>query len=263
MTELSRAWRIWKKGFGLKVASEMAYKLSFFLLVTSIIIKDMIGPLMTFIIYDVSKGIPGWSMMEFILFQGIVIFVFGIWHAFIGGISWGTSELVEEGELESALVKPFNVLAYIAALYIDFHGLAEVLVGAGLMLWAMIALNLFSWTLIPFILLIALALLFILSIAIIIAALSLIFVNVSALNNMIGALMMVAAYPITIYSQGVRFILTFIIPAAIASYWPAAILLGKESASNLITGIIPIFVFFAFSLWLWNYAMKRYQSAGG
>lgn len=256
-------WEVWKRGFALSMASDMAYRTSFILLVISIIFKDMIGPLISLIIYNVSSGIPGWTLMEFILFQGIVVFVFGIWHAFIGGISWGAAELVDEGELDRVLVRPFNALAYLSAVYVDFHGLAEVLVGIILMIWALATISFNAWMIIPFIFLIALALLFILSISIIIAALSIIFVNVDAVESIVYVLMSVTSYPITVYSSGIRFMLTFIIPAAIASYWPAAVILGKESGAGIFLAIIPVFIFFIFSLWFWNFALKRYQSAGG
>jgi len=256
-------WEVWKRGFALSMASDMAYRTSFILLVISIIFKDMIGPLVSLIIYNVSSGIPGWTLMEFILFQGIVIFVFGVWHAFIGGISWGAAELVDEGELDKVLVRPFNALAYLSAVYVDFHGLAEVLVGAIIIVWAMANISFSLVLIIPFLLLIILALLFILSISIITAALSIIFVNVDAVESIVFVLLSVTSYPVSIYSSGVKFLLTFIIPAAIASYWPAAVILGKESGMGIIVAIIPVLVFFVFSLWLWNFALKKYQSAGG
>jgi ABC-2 type transport system permease protein len=260
---INRNLKLWAKGFSLRVSAEMTYRTAFILLVLSIMIGDLIGPFVAIIIYNVSSGIPGWSLMEFILFQGITIFVFGMWHAFFGGISWGTAELVEEGELERILLRPFNPLIYISAIYIDFHGLAEVLVGLVLILLVIIKLQLFGIMLIPFVMLMALALVFMLSLSIIIAALSIIFVNVESLQEIIWIANSVASYPITIYTKGVKFMLTFIIPAAIASYWPAAIVLGKEAIGNLVLAVIPVVIFFVFSLWLWHFALKKYQSAGG
>jgi ABC-2 type transport system permease protein len=257
------ALKVWLKGFSLSMASEMAYRMSFILIVISIIFKDMIGPLVSLIIYSISSGIPGWTLMEFILFQGIVIFVFGVWHAFIGGISWGTSELVVEGELERVLIRPSNPLVYIASNYIDFHGIAEVVVGFIIIIFALMHLSFNFSLLIPFILLIALALIFILSISIMMAAMAIIFVNIEAMESIIWALLSITSYPITIYKQGIKFFFTFIIPAAIASYWPAAILLGKEAVSRIYMAIIPVMIFFALSLWLWKFALKKYQSAGG
>jgi ABC-2 type transport system permease protein len=88
-------------------------------------------------------------------------------------------------------------------------------------------------------------------------------VRVWALSNIIDILGMVSSYPTNIYSQGFRFAVTFVIPAAIAAYWPAAVLLGKEPLSGLVLMVLPVFVFLGFSFWLWGFALKRHQSAGG
>lgn len=260
---LIRFFKVWSKGFGISMGEEMAYKMSFILTVISMIFMDVIGPLITLAIYTVSSGIPGWSLMEFILMQGVVIFIFGFWHTFIGGISWVTADYAAEGELDTVLLKPFSTVAYMAIRGIDFHGLAEVLVGIVLIVMAIIKLNLISWMLGPFIFLIILALVFVFSISLIIATLSIIFVRVYALQNVIDVLGAVAGYPKTVYSTSIRFFITFIVPAAVAGYWPAALILGKEAMSSIFLVSIPVVIILLLSLLFWNIALRRYQSAGG
>jgi len=261
--KITKALDLWRKGWSLNVASEMAYRASFFLIVFSLIVSDLIGPLVGFFIYSSSNGIPGWTFIEFLLFEGVIIFVFGFWHTFIGGLSWVAQDLINEGEFDFIMLKPFYILMNIAALGTDFHGLTEVIIGLVLMVFAIVQLNLFGVMLIPFIILIILALIFMLSMSILLAALAVIFVKVGALQGIIWTMSDMVAYPLTIYTPGVRFFLTFILPAGIASYWPAAILVGKEPLSTVWLVSIPVFAFLAFSLIAWELAMRRYQSAGG
>jgi len=261
--DIKKTLDLWHKGFLLNVSSEMAYRASFVFIVFALIAMDLVGPLVGYLIYGSSKGIPGWSFMEFLLFQGVILFNFGFWHAFIGGISWTTQELINEGELDIVMTKPFHILANIASRATDFHGITEALVGLALIIYAIAKLQLGGWMLVPFGLLIFIALIFMLSISIVLAALAIVFVKVGALQNIIWSLNDLVSWPISIYGNGMRFFLTFIIPAAISSYWPAAILMGKEPLSKLGIVTIPVMIFLAFSLVLWNIVLKRYQSAGG
>jgi len=261
--EIAKTWDIWKKGLALDMSAEMAYRASFFFIMIALITNDLIGPLVGYLIYGSSNGIPGWNFLEFLLFQGVMIFNFGFWHAFIGGVSWTTQELINEGELDIVLTKPFYILANIYSRSTDFHGITEVLVGLIIMAYAIVKLHLFGMNLIPFALLMVMALLFLMGISIILGAMAIIFVKVGALQSIIWTLNDLVAYPLTIYGTGIRFFLTFIIPASIATYWPAAVLAGKEPLSVAFMVCIPVLIFFLFSLVLWNLTLKKYQSAGG
>ncbi|MCU0642492.1 MAG: ABC-2 family transporter protein [archaeon] len=253
---------LWK-GLALSAGEEMAYKASFILLSLSLIFGDLIGPMISYAVYKISAGIPGWTLLELILLQATSIFVFGVWHAFLGGISWVTSDYIAEGEMDTALLKPFSTIGYLMSKGMDFHGIMDVITGLALIIFVIVKLELFGVMLLPFVFLILLALIFMFSVALLLAALSMIFVRVWALGNIIDILGMVSSYPASIYSQGFKLAVTFVIPAAIASYWPAAVLLGKEPLSNLGFMILPVLVFLLFSLWFWGFALKRHQSAGG
>jgi len=263
MKDIRRFFKIWARGFSLSMSSQLAYRTSFVLLVFSLIFSRLIGPIITLLVYNASQGIPGWTLLEMILFQGVAVFVFGFSHAFVGGIAWTTQEMVNEGEFEMVLLRPFYILANVASRAIDFHGITDILVGLTLIIFALIKLHLIGWMLLAFALLILLALIFIFSLNVIVASLSIIFVQVEALDNIVGSVAQFSGWPITIYPGGVKFLLTFIIPVAIASYWPASVLLGKEPLLNIVLAIIPVFVFFIFSMWFWTVALKKYQSAGG
>jgi ABC-2 type transport system permease protein len=263
MNPISKFLKVWTKGLGLSISEEMAYKASFVLMIVSIAFGDIVGPLVSYALYSVTNGIPGWTLMQLILLQGVSIFAFGVWHAFLGGISWVTADMAEEGEFDIALLKPFNTIGYLATRGIDFHGITEPIVGMVLIIFVIIKLNLFGWAVLPFVYLLFLACVFMFSISVLMAALSMIFIRIWALRNVIEVVGMVSSYPTNVYAPAIRLFISFIVPAAIAGYWPAAVLVGKESVSMLPMVTLPVAGFLVFSLWLWNFALKRYQSAGG
>ena len=75
-------------------------------------------------------------------------------------------------------------------------------------------------------------------------------------------------YPITIYTKGVRLVLTFLLPYAFMNYFPATFFLRKSEAAlhlspvvGLLTPAIGLLVFFiAYSFW--RVGLDRYESVG-
>jgi ABC-2 type transport system permease protein len=72
-----------------------------------------------------------------------------------------------------------------------------------------------------------------------------------------------AKYPMSIYSNAIKGVLTFIIPFAFTGYYPGAYFLGKES---MFMGVIMTFLvavigtFIAYFVWLAG--IKAYESSG-
>lgn len=262
---MNKYLKLWKRIFELELSSEMAYKTNFIIKSFALIIADLIGPIITMLIYSSSSGIPGWSFEEFILFQGTFIFVTGISHAFILAFPRIVVENVREGTFDKILTKPFNTLLYLTFSAIDIEGFAEVFAGIGLIIFAFIKLNLtvFSLNFLIYILIMIIALLFLYSLFIIISALAFLFVRSFALFELLFKILDVSRYPMNIYSIEMRFMFTFILPVAIVSFYPALALLGRFSIATFIEILVPVSIFFAVSLFIWNLGIKKYTSAGG
>ena len=68
-------------------------------------------------------------------------------------------------------------------------------------------------------------------------------------------------WPIGIYPDWLRYILTFLIPVAFAITIPAEALSGRLTTESLITsGLLCLFLFF-FSRWFWTRGIKNYSGA--
>jgi len=70
-------------------------------------------------------------------------------------------------------------------------------------------------------------------------------------------------FPIEIYKTPIREILTFVIPIAIASNFPAKIFFNLLSKEMIVYSFIFSFFFLMLSLKIWDIALKKYQSWGG
>ncbi|MFH1209842.1 MAG: ABC-2 family transporter protein [archaeon] len=257
--------RLFNKTFALELSSEMAYKTNFLIKSLALITADLIGPLVTLLIYNNSSGIPGWSFEEFLLFQGTFVFIMGLSHFSLIMLPYRVIDNVREGTFDKVLIKPYNPLLYLSFTSVDLEGLAEVFAGLFLIVYSFIKLNLilFSFNSLFYIFLVVIGFIFLYSVFVLMSALAFLFVKSFGLFDLFFKIMDVGRYPITIYEGGMRFLFTFIIPIGIVSFYPASVLIRGLNLLTVIEIIIPISLFLIFSIWMWNRAIKKYTSAGG
>ncbi len=255
---------IFKKGMQLTLSQDMAYKWNFLITVIATMFKDFIGPLIIILIYTSTSGIPGWSLYEFLLFQGTLTLVFGFGHFAFVQIPAKVISGVRRGTFDKYLLKPVDTLFYLTAIATDWDGLGQVAVGLALIIFAFIKLNLaISLNFWIYVLLILVAFIFQYAIMVLISALTFLIVQSWALLDLFFKISDFARYPSSVYGVGLRFMLTFFFPIAISAYYPSIVLINGFSIKLLLEAVIPVFVFFILSLYVWKLAMRKYTSAGG
>ena len=257
--------RIEKKTVGMSLAGEMAYKTNFYIKAFAMVLADFVGPLLTLLIYSTTLGIPGWSLNEFLLFQGTLILIFGLGHTFVMHFPYEIIHSIREGEFDKYLVKPYNTMLYILSESFIIDGLPEVAVGICLVTYTMIKLGLsvFSFDFFWYLILVAAGLLMQIAVMVFISAFAFLVVKSEALINLYYKLSDFVRYPLNIYAIGIQFALTFFFPLAVSSFYPAEVLLRGATPKILLSILIPVIIFTAISVYLWNMAMKKYTSAGG
>jgi len=260
---MKRHLRLLKKVTAAELSSEMAYKWNFFIRCVGLILEDLVGPLIVLLIYTTTSGIPGWSFEEFLLLQGTLIFVLGFNHLFFILIPSGTIEKVRRGTFDSILLKPFKPLAYLTFSSIDWDGMAEMLVGLFIIIYSLLRIDFTIINLFIYIFIIILAILFEYSAMVLIGALSFLVVRSYALFNIFFKLTDFVRYPLGIYGLPIRFVVTFLVPVAVASFYPVEALLRGTTPLGILKIVIPVVIFFTVAIALWEVAMKRYTSAGG
>ena len=230
-----------------------------------LVLFDLIAPLMALIIYTISKGISGWTFEEFLLLQGVLIFVFGISTFSLMGISYRVTELLINGTFEGVLIRPYNALKYLSSTSLNLEHVADIFVGLVLITYATSKLNI-TYTLTNvsmFFVLVFLALAFIFSVNVFVSSLAFFYNQVQALVHIFHELMDVAQYPLNIYNRMGAFIFSFLLPLGLMAFYPVETLLrGLEFSLFLkLAGVVLLFLMG--SLLFWNNAIRHYSSAGG
>lgn len=179
---------------------------------------------------------------------------------------FGFDALLKEGRLERYLLTPANpFLHFIGSQFSTFtlgHCTGSIVVAIACMFFVNVK---FSLTSIAGFLISFVGGSFAYA-AIIIALGSIAFwtLDLTGVSQMLMSITKFTNYPITIFPNFIQVIITFILPLAITSYYPSAILLGKqENALDIafIIGIAGVILFWA-SYKLWNHGVKRYQGTG-
>ncbi|MBE7412092.1 MAG: ABC-2 family transporter protein [Leptospiraceae bacterium] len=252
------------------VKSRMEYRASFFIFLFTLVSFYTAQALTIGIIIHRFKVIGGWSVGEIAFLYSLLILSQGIVSClFSGVVEFGN--FIREGTFDRLLVRPLSPLGQVIASGFELVGLAHLILG---LITFFIANSLIriSWSFFDVVIFITVILggsMILAGIRIIIAAIAFYAVN----NNSLVHLFVFSSrefllYPLNIYSKGVKFLLTFIIPLGFVNFYPAQYFLKKSGEGifheYIVYFTLPIGVLlFLISILFWRKGQKDYESAGG
>lgn len=242
----------------------MAYRVDFVLSLVVGLGFSAMGPVFQFLLYQRSAGYPGWSLEEILLFQAVLLLIGGLCETAFGSIRVSIDGLMERGEFDRLLLKPWPPLLIILTSGFNPSGIGTLLAGSGLCIWAIIHTGLPAGGLgiIFFIIFLALRLLLQASVHILYCFFTVRWVYTMRLSEIMDKIMNWGNYPLEVFPRALRLVFTTFLPFSVACYWPAKSLLAPLGWAALASagGVI---LFFAFTLALWRGQLSRYTSAGG
>jgi ABC-2 type transport system permease protein len=198
-----------------------------------------------------------------VLIYGLLIFSRSCSQMFTERI-WVTGFLIQYGDFDRFLVRPINPLFQLLAGGFNEEAVGNFLLGGVLIAATGRALGIFASPFHLIYLAVAVA-----SGAVIFFAINLI-TGVSAfwiINSIpvMGAVFenyLFAHYPITIYPRAIRIALTWLIPYAFASFYPASYLLGRDVGPLVWISPLVAVVLLVIGYRLWLAGLRRYDSTG-
>lgn len=87
------------------------------------------------------------------------------------------------------------------------------------------------------------------------------FVRIDNLSYLFGSIFDAARWPITVFRGWVRAMLTFVIPLALMTSWPALALLGRLGWTAAVGSALVTLTFLVASRMVWLWAVRHYSSA--
>ncbi len=210
-----------------------------------------------------TDNLGGWRYGQALVIVGLFTFVEGVISMLLEPNLLRIVAMVRDGTMDFVLMKPVNSQFLASLRHAKFSGAADLGV-ATLVLWY--AFRQLEYTptldaLAQFALMFAIGLLIVYSIWLAMGACSFWFVKIDHMQELFRALWDTARFPVSVFSGALRIVLTFVLPIAFMTTYPAQAILGVLDTRNLIAAIVVGTVTFGLASLFWRATIRNYSSA--
>jgi ABC-2 type transport system permease protein len=237
----------------------------FVIMLISSALTQLLGIVFLWVVYQRIPTINGWEFWEVAFIYAMIFFSEGFASLLFEGC-WSISGLVNHGELDRMLIRPVSPILQVLSYEIGINGVSNIVIGSIIIIQALQHVDI-RWSLLKVLISI------LLMISAIIIRGSINFISNSsafwthypgnAVGFMVHSISEFAKYPITIYSFALQAFITFVIPYAFISFFPAAYLFYKGNFTyiGLLSPIVAIYCF-GMAILVFKRGLKKYESAG-
>lgn len=257
--------RLWQRFFLLAVMRQTEYRLNFGLaLVNSV---GQLGLLVVtyLVFYRFSDEVAGWTAAEGLLLLGVFWIFDGVWTTLFTSNLTRLGALIQEGELDQVLVRPVSSQFLVSCRLVNVYELFKIAAGGLVLVYAGDRAGV-QWSVAAGGAAVCfgacgLALMYALRFCVVTCTFWV--MKVSELYTLLSTFHSAARFPVQYFQRPMRDVLTYVIPVAFATTFPAQALLGEVDLRLLPVGVALAVVAVFGSNQFWRFALRRYVSAGG
>ena len=265
MKEIIRAAKMHRIFIVQELKRMMEYKGDFLTGIFGFLIVQVFNILFLNIIFSQIPDLVGWSFYEVLFIYGFSLIPKGIDHMLFDNL-WAMGHwLVRKGEFDKYLTRPINPMFHVMAEKFQVDAFGELIVGIALVATAIPNMTI-EWSVLKVVLVIVAVIFssFIYTgIKIGTAALSFWVKRSGNITYMFYMTNDFVKYPIDIYNNVVRSLITYIIPFAFTSYFPSLYFMtGENPLFNIGMTILVSVIVMTIGIVIWNIGINRYESAG-
>ncbi len=262
---------LYRRLVGVQIRAQLQYRTNFWFDVITACIMTIISFGSLALIMQRFGSIGGWSLAEVAFLYGMVETAFGFMDMLFSGFDPGTfGRQIRLGLLDQLLLRPVNVILQIFSSDLALRRLGRITQGALVFFMAISWLD-FSWTVQK---VLYLPVVFISIVCffggLFVAGSAITFWTVDSIEVVniftYGGVEMMS-YPMHIYSDWMRKLFTYILPAIFLNYYPALYFLDKPDPFGMPPAVYWLSPVVGFgTLWLglafFNFGLRYYQSTG-
>ena len=215
------------------------------------------------IVFELRSSIAGWTRPEAMLVMSAFLMLKALLEGLIMPNVGVFVEAIRSGSFDFVLLKPVDAQLMVSFQKVLPARLVNFLAGVGLGIWSIAALEpgpTLGQLGAGFSMLIAGTLaIYALWLAVICSAFW--WVKVDNLSFLFTSVFDAARWPISIFRGWVRFVLTFVLPVALMTSYPALAILGKLTCSDGLIAWLLAAVLLIVSRFIWIRAVAHYSSA--
>ena len=250
----------------MQLRTAVEYNSDFWIGIAGAVLAQGSGLVFISALFSQIPEVEGWTVWEIALLYALALIPKGITELLCDG-PWALRMLVNSGQFDRLLVRPVPAALQTATQIASIHGLGQF--GLGVAVFAMASgRTSLEWTS-SRVLFLAMILL---SSTVMIAAINYL-VNMiafwepstqSAMPTMFSIMIDFAKFPLDIYNVLIRGLITVVIPYAFVTYFPALVLLDKDSPVRWLGYLSPLVtvIVVAVTATLWRLGINRYQGVG-
>lgn len=269
MAAANELWHLYARLVQARMRSEMQYKASFIMRTIGAFFITIIDFAGIVVLFSRIPQLAGWSLMEVGILYGLTAICFATAELFAASLDW-FDEFIIQGTFDRVLTRPLGALFQVLTEGLTLRRLGRISQGALVLAVALHTLPI-HWTLVKVLLLAftfpsGIALFF--GIFVIGAAYCFWVVQGKEATHVLtygGDV--VSSYPLEVYRQWLRKIITFVLPIAFVSYYPTLYLLDRPDPLGLpewmhLAGPLAALAVDALAYVAWTVGVRRYQSTG-
>lgn len=261
--DLNHGFRLATVHLRIGALNEMAYRANFWvqLLQSLLSLTTALGTV--FVVFAQTDELGGWQRSELICLLGVYFLVLGCINFVIAPSLSRFMENVVDGNLDFTLTKPADAQVLVSISEFRIWKLIDVamgciVLGVGLSQRAaeigLVEAGLFAVTLLT-------AALIVYSFWIVLATLAFWFIRIENIAQVFWAMYVAGRWPITLYPDWLRWILTILVPIAFAVTVPAQAVSGRLDLSMMAGAVALAGLLFLFARWFWKIGVRHYAGA--
>lgn len=263
---LRKNLRIYFKLQLMQIRSTIEYAADFWIGIIGAMMLQASGLVFISALFTQIPEVAGWSLWNIVVLYGLAMIPTGLRELFCDGF-WMLRTRVNTGEFDRVLLRPVSPALQSAAALSSIHGIGGVALGITLLTMGLSRSDAaFQWWTVPFLVVV------VISSTVLVSAISML-INLtgfwepsaqSALPTMLAQFIDFSKFPIDIYNNAIRLVITVLLPYAFISYFPALVLLNRDSKWQWLGYLTPLAAGWIVMVTnvVWSRALNRYQGVG-
>jgi ABC-2 type transport system permease protein len=256
--------KLYAQYVAIHLKSHMQYKASFFLTIMGQFLVSFATLLGMYFMMSRFHHVDNFTLQQVLLCFAAVLMAFSLAECFARGFDLFPS-MISNGEFDRILVRPRGVVFQILAGKVEFTRLGRLTQAIFVFCYAVPASGI-NWTAdkaITLVFMVICGAMIFFALFLIYAALTFFTIEgLEFMNVLTDGGREFGTYPFSIYGEGIRKFLTYVIPLAVFQYYPLLYLLDRER--SLLYMFAPVFslAFIPPAYAFFRFSMRRYRSTG-
>lgn len=244
---------------------QMGYRGDLVVSIITAFAATIFGLLFVIILFQRAPKLAGWNFEEELFLYGFSLVPYGVFNIVASNLYNFGNDYIIEGKFDRILLRPISSLFQILFETFRLEAIQGIATGIFCMWWASSRLHV-AWPLgkiaALFFFEVCASLIYV-SVFLMLTCVSFWFEDRVGIHPPVWNVINFGRYPLSIYNGAVQFVLCWIVPFGLASFYPSVRMLGRAVAPEY-APLVPVVaaVFVVLSISLWNFGTRHYSSTG-